>query len=79
MILLVTVSYAIIEGPRYGWAAPRILLCFAPSAAALCAFVGWEPRRADPVVDLRFFRSLPFSGAALTASAEVGKLPVRAA
>jgi hypothetical protein len=79
MILLVTVSYAIIEGPRYGWAAPRILLCFAAAAAALCAFVGWEPRRADPVVDLRFFRSLPFSGAALTASAEVGKLPVRAA
>ena len=67
MILLGAVSYAIIEGPRYGWAAPRILLCFAAAAAALAVFVAWEPRRADPVVDLRFFRSLPFSGAALTA------------
>jgi EmrB/QacA subfamily drug resistance transporter len=67
MILLGTVSYAIIEGPRYGWAAPRILLCFAAAAAALAVFAAWEPRRADPVVDLRFFRSLPFSGAALTA------------
>src|SRR5215472_5866892 len=67
MILLGTVTYAIIEGPRYGWAAPRILLCFAVAAVALAAFVAWEPRRADPLVDLRFFRSMPFSGAALTA------------
>src|SRR5262249_41376347 len=66
-ILLGAVSYAIIEGPRFGWAAPRILLCFAAASAALAVFVAWEPRRADPVVDLRFFRSLPFSGAALTA------------
>ena len=83
MILLGTVTYAIIEGPHYGWGAPRIVLCFAAAAAALAAFVAWEPRRADPLVDLRFFRSMPFSGAARTASliASVSgdKLPVRAA
>jgi predicted MFS family arabinose efflux permease len=67
MILLGTVSYVIIEGPGYGWTAPRILACFAAAAAALAAFVVLEPRRADPLVDLRFFRSLPFSGATLTA------------
>jgi hypothetical protein len=67
MILLGTVSYAIIEGPGYGWTAPRILACFGAAAAALAAFVVLEPRRADPLVDLRFFRSLPFSGATLTA------------
>jgi EmrB/QacA subfamily drug resistance transporter len=67
MTTLGTVSYAIIEGPDYGWSSARILACFAVAAAAL-AVVGWyEPRRADPLIDLRFFRSLPFSGAAVTA------------
>ncbi len=67
VIMLGTVSYAIIEGPDYGWSSGRILACFAVAAAALAVFLGYEPRRDDPLVDLRFFRSLPFSGAALTA------------
>ena len=67
MILLATVSYGIIEGPDYGWASARILACFAAAAASLAVFLAHEPRRDDPLVDLRFFRSLPFSGAALTA------------
>ncbi len=62
-----TVTYGIIEGPAYGWGSARILACFAVAAAALAAFLWYEPRRAQPLVDLRFFRSLPFSGAALTA------------
>jgi EmrB/QacA subfamily drug resistance transporter len=65
--LLGTVSYAIIEGPAYGWGSARIVACFAAAALALAVFLGYEPRRQDPLVDLRFFRSLPFSGAALTA------------
>jgi MFS family permease len=67
MITLGAVSYGIIEGPGYGWGSVRILACFAAAAVALAVFLGYEPRRAQPVVDLRFFRSLPFSGAALTA------------
>ena len=67
VIMLGAVSYAIIEGPDYGWASARILACFAAGAAALAVFLGYEPRRDEPLVDLRFFRSLPFSGAALTA------------
>jgi EmrB/QacA subfamily drug resistance transporter len=67
IVLLVTVSYAIIEGPAYGWGSPRIAGCLVAAAAALAAFVIYEPRRKEPLVDLRFFRSLPFSGAALTA------------
>ena len=53
--------------PTYGWGSARILLCFAVAAAASAVFLAYEPRRAEPLVDLRFFRSLPFSGAALTA------------
>ncbi|HEY7263070.1 MAG TPA: MFS transporter [Trebonia sp.] len=67
MTTLGTVSYAIIEGPDYGWTSTPILACFAVAAAALAVFGWYEPRRADPLIDLRFFRSLPFSGAALTA------------
>jgi EmrB/QacA subfamily drug resistance transporter len=66
-ILLAGVTYGIIEGPAYGWGSARILLCFAASAAALALFCVHEPRRAEPLLDLRFFRSRPFSGAALTA------------
>jgi EmrB/QacA subfamily drug resistance transporter len=67
IILLVTLSYGIIEGPSYGWGTARILGCFAVAVVALAAFLIIEPRRAEPLVDLRFFRSLPFSGAAATA------------
>ena len=67
MITLGTVTYGIIEGPDYGWASARILACFAVGAVALAAFLWHEPRRDEPLLDLRFFRSRPFSGAALTA------------
>jgi EmrB/QacA subfamily drug resistance transporter len=65
--MLVTLTYAIIEGPSHGWASAPILGCFAIAAASLAALLAWEPRRAEPLIDLRFFRSLPFSGAAVTA------------
>jgi len=69
MAALGTLSYAIIEGPGRGWGTAPIAACFAVAAAALAAF-GWhELRRAQPLIDLRFFRSLPFSGAAATAVA----------
>ena len=67
VVFLATLSYGIIEGPAYGWGSARILACFAAAAAALAVFLAWEPRRAEPLIDLRFFRSLPFSGAAVMA------------
>jgi EmrB/QacA subfamily drug resistance transporter len=67
MLTLVALTYGIIEGPTRGWASAPILGCFAAAAAALAVLLAWEPRRAEPLIDLRFFRSLPFSGAALTA------------
>ena len=67
MITLGTVTYGIIEGPDYGWASARILACFAVAAVAVAAFLWHEARCAEPLLDLRFFRSRPFSGAALTA------------
>ncbi|QBS43896.1 MFS transporter [Nocardia sp. CS682] len=40
---------------------------FVVSAIALAAFVYYESRRVDPFIDLRFFRSVPFSSATVIA------------
>jgi len=67
VVMLGSLTYAIIEGPEFGWRAPVIVTLFAVSAAALAAFVAYEARRAEPVLDPRFFRSAPFAGSVLTA------------
>jgi EmrB/QacA subfamily drug resistance transporter len=67
MLTLVALTYGIIEGPSRGWSSALILSCFAVAAASLAVLLAWEPRRAEPLIDLRFFKSLPFSGAAVTA------------
>jgi EmrB/QacA subfamily drug resistance transporter len=64
---LASLTYAIIEGPGSGWASPEILGCFGLAAAALVGLAVYEPWRDEPLLDLRFFRSVPFSGATLTA------------
>ena len=62
---LASLTYAVIEGPRAGWTSPLILALFTLAAAAILAFILVEPRRASPLIDLRFFRSVPFSSATL--------------
>jgi EmrB/QacA subfamily drug resistance transporter len=72
--LLASLTYAVIEGPAYGWGSARILSFFAAAVIALVVLLVYEPRRPEPLVDLRFFRSLPFSGATLTAVSAMGAL-----
>jgi EmrB/QacA subfamily drug resistance transporter len=67
VVALASLTYGIIEGPGSGWTSARILACFGVAAAALAGLVGYEPRQEEPLVDLRFFRSVPFSGATATA------------
>jgi EmrB/QacA subfamily drug resistance transporter len=64
---LASLTYAIIEGPGSGWTSPKILFCFGLAVAALTCLVSYERRREEPLLDLRFFRSVPFSGATVTA------------
>ena len=64
---LASLTYAIIEGPSSGWASAPILGCFGLAVAALVGLVLYEPRRSEPLLDLRFFRSAPFSGATVLA------------
>jgi EmrB/QacA subfamily drug resistance transporter len=74
IVLLGSLTYALIEGPAYGWGSVRILSLLAVAVIALAVFLGYEPRRREPLVDLRFFRSLPFSGATLIAVSAMGAL-----
>jgi EmrB/QacA subfamily drug resistance transporter len=67
IVMLASLTYAIIEGPRDGWGSPTILGMFAISALAAAGLAFYEPRREEPLLDLRFFRSAPFSGAVVIA------------
>ncbi|MET9381396.1 MFS transporter [Streptomyces sp. NPDC002928] len=65
IVLFGALTYAIIEAPNAGLAS---ILPFAVLAvAALAGLLWYEPRRAEPLIDLRFFRSAPFSGATVVA------------
>ncbi len=74
VVALASLTYAIIEGPRAGWSSPEIIGLFVLSALALAALAVYEPRRQDPLLDLRFFRSVPFAGATLLAVCVFGAM-----
>ncbi len=56
-----TLVYAIIEAPEQGWLSALTLGLLAASGILLVAFVWWEHRTPDPMLDLKFFRSARFS------------------
>ncbi|MBC9730613.1 MFS transporter [Streptomyces sp. TRM68367] len=60
-----SLTYAIIEAPQVAFAAvlPFVLV----AVVALAGLLRYEPRRDEPLIDLRFFRSAPFSGATVIA------------
>jgi EmrB/QacA subfamily drug resistance transporter len=57
--------FGIIEAPNHGWGSDLILGCFAGTILAAASLVYFERRHPEPLIDLRFFRSPPFSGAAV--------------
>jgi EmrB/QacA subfamily drug resistance transporter len=63
IVTLATLTYGVIEGPSRGWGSPLIVAIFAVAAVAAVALVRVESRREQPLLDIRFFRSVPFSGA----------------
>jgi EmrB/QacA subfamily drug resistance transporter len=67
IVLLGTLTYGIIQGSEAGWTSPLIVGCFVLAVLALAGLVRYETRRADPLIDTRFFRSVPFSGATVIA------------
>jgi EmrB/QacA subfamily drug resistance transporter len=74
IVLLASLTYAIIQGPEAGWGSAEIISCFALAAVTAAVLPGYERRRAEPLVDPRFFGSAPFSGATLIAICAFGAL-----
>lgn len=73
--LLAPLTFGIIEGPNRGWSSGLIIGSFVAAAVSLLGLLYWEPRQREPLIDLRFFRSIPFSSAticAITAFAALG-------
>lgn len=67
ILLLGTLTYAIIEAPGRGPADPAVWGAAIVAVASLAGFVVHALRTPEPLIDLRFFRSVPFSGATVIA------------
>jgi EmrB/QacA subfamily drug resistance transporter len=70
IVLLVSLVYTIIAAPKA--AATETWLLGGLSVVALVGLLFHESRRNDPLIELVFFRSIPFSGATLTAVCAFG-------
>ena len=61
--MIALLVYTIIEAPDHGWGGARTLGGFALTAALAAAFVGWERRVEQPMLDVSLFRNPRFTAA----------------
>ncbi len=71
---LASLTYAIIDAPTAGWSAASTLVLFAVAVLSFASLVGYELRRREPLIEIRFFGSAPFSGASAIAVAMLAAL-----
>lgn len=60
-ISLFSLTYALVEGQKYGWTSAVILSLFAASLVSFIAFIFIQLRSKSPLVRLGFFRNVTFS------------------
>ena len=60
---LVGLTYGLIEGPAKGWTKPAPLAALLAGLVLLAAFVAWERRTPEPMLQLSLFRSMQFTSA----------------
>jgi EmrB/QacA subfamily drug resistance transporter len=65
--LLGSLTYAIIEAPATGWLSTQTIGLFVLALAALAVLLPYESHRREPLLEMRFFRSIPFSSASAIA------------
>jgi len=62
-VALLALVFGVVGASSAGWSNPRVLQSLAVGAGALAAFVWWERRVRDPLLDLSLFRSRPLNAA----------------
>jgi EmrB/QacA subfamily drug resistance transporter len=60
---LASLTYGIIEGGRIGFGQARVELLLAVSVVSVIVVIFYELRHVEPLIEIRFFRSVPFAGA----------------
>ncbi len=65
-VALLALVFGVIGAGAQGWGHPRVLQSLAVGAGALVAFIWWESRVADPLLDLSLFRSRALNAALVT-------------
>lgn len=66
---LAAATFAIIDGESAGFSSPVVVALFAVAVVAGAGFLVAERRAANPLIDLAFLRSAPFTGSLLVAFA----------
>jgi len=69
ILMLASLTSAIIEGPSQGWGSPWIVALALTAGVSLVTLVRYELRRVDPLIEPRFFASRPFAAATVIAVA----------
>lgn len=59
---LLALTYALVEGNRYGWSSATIIGVFGAALVAFIAFTLLERHKTNPMLDLSLFRSRAFTG-----------------
>jgi EmrB/QacA subfamily drug resistance transporter len=72
--VLGSLTYGIIGAPGHGWTSGVTLGLFGFALMMTGVLVSYERRRVEPLIDVRFFGSAPFSGATVTAVVAFGAL-----
>ena len=67
ILALSSLTYGIIEGGHDGFGTPWIVVLLVLSLLCFAALVRYELRRREPLLEVRFFTSVPFAGASAIA------------
>jgi EmrB/QacA subfamily drug resistance transporter len=65
-VALLALVFAVVGASSEGWADPRVLQSLMVGTGALVAFIWWERRVKDPLLDLSLFRSGVLNAALIT-------------
>ncbi len=63
---LTSVVWGLIEASERGWTDSTILGAFALGGAVIAAFLAWERKVEQPMLEIEIFRNLRFSAASLS-------------